>query len=217
MRSGIEIGQDAKMDDLPDTQGELDVDLAELSLGQRLTATAGDIALRAASSDEEEVDQSAHQTHTTSQPIPASSLTRTLIQALHSSDSGLLESCLAHTNATLIQNTVRRLPPQLAVPLIDACVERLGRGKRAGRGKGGGAGAGAQRGMGLIRWVRAVLVVHGGHLLTVRYRQQRSCLILLIQSSVVDSGLGRASRWTSRDLDGAASTARQLTSSEREA
>ena len=155
------------MDDLPDTQGELDVNLAELSLGQRLTATAGEGALPAASSDDEEGEQSA-QAQATVQPVPASSLTRTLIQALHSSDSGLLETCLAHTNANLIQNTVRRLPSQLAVPLITACVERLGRGKRAGKGKGGGAGAGAQRGTGLVRWIRAVLVVHGGHLLTVR-------------------------------------------------
>ena len=157
------------MDDLPDTQGELDVDLAELSLGQRLTATAGDAALRAASSDEEDADKSAQQTQGPAlQAVPAASLTRTLIQALHSSDSGLLETCLAHTNANLIQNTVRKLPPQLALPLVTACVERLGRGKRAGRGKGGGAGAGAQRGAGLVRWIRAVLVVHGGHLLTVR-------------------------------------------------
>ena len=169
MRSGVEVAQDATMDDLPDTQGELDVDLAELSLGQRLTATAGDAVLRAASSDEEDAEQSTKQPQNSSQPVPASSLTRTLIQALHSSDSGLLESCLAHTNANLIHNTVRRLPPQLAVPLISACVERLGRGKRAGKGKGGGAGAGAQRGMGLVRWVRAVLIVHGGHLLTVCY------------------------------------------------
>ena len=156
------------MDDLPDTQGELDVDLAELSLGQRLTATAGDAAVPHASSDDEDAEHSAQQAQATVQPVPASSLTRTLIQALHSSDSGLLETCLAHTNANLIQNTVRRLPSQLAVPLITACVERLGRGKRAGKGKGGGAGAAAQRGTGLVRWIRAVLVVHGGHLLTVR-------------------------------------------------
>lgn len=153
------------MDDLPDTQGELDVDLAELSLGQRLTATAGDAAV----SEDEDAEQSGQPLRGPPlQTVPAASLTRTLIQALHSSDSGLLETCLAHSNANLIQNTVRRLPPQLAVPLVTACVERLGRGARAGRGKGGGAGAGAQRGTGLVRWVRAVLVVHGGHLLTVR-------------------------------------------------
>ncbi|KAI0090025.1 WD40-repeat-containing domain protein [Irpex rosettiformis] len=174
VRSGIELGQDASMDDLAtrDIEGELDADLAELSLGQRLTALSGTdgIPQRASESDDEVEAKASKTTPTDGTPlqtVPASSLTRTLIQALHSSDSGLLETCLAHTNAALIQNTVQRLPSQLAVPLITACVERLGRGKRAGRGKGGGAGAGAQRGTGLVRWVRAVLLVHGGYLLTI--------------------------------------------------
>lgn len=161
------------MDDVQNgvIEGELDVDIAELSLGQRLTALTGreEGATGASDSDAEPGRDTAERKQATAatEVVPASSLTRTLIQALHSSDANLLETCLAHSNATLIQNTVRRLPPQLAVPLITACVERLGRGKGVGRGKGGGAGAGAQRGTGLVRWVRAVLVVHGGHLLTV--------------------------------------------------
>ncbi|CAL1696654.1 unnamed protein product [Somion occarium] len=178
VRSGMELGQDASMDDLPTRtiDGELDATLAELSLGQRLTALTGtsdEAALRTASSDDEDAaalkgPSSKDKQDDISLPtVPASSLTRTLIQALHSSDAGLLETCLAHSNATLIQNTVRRLPPQLAVPLVTACVERLGRGKQVGRGKGGGAGAGAQRGTALVRWIRAVLIAHGGHLLTM--------------------------------------------------
>ena len=49
VRSGIEIGQDAIMDDLVslDLEGELDADLAELSLGQRLTALTGATATAA--------------------------------------------------------------------------------------------------------------------------------------------------------------------------
>ncbi|GJE87876.1 WD40 and Utp12 domain-containing protein [Phanerochaete sordida] len=169
VRSGNELGQDASMDDLThrEIEGELDAELAEMSLGQRLTALAGDAAAAPRDSDDEDGPSKAQKESATIQAVPAASLTRTLIQALHSSDSGLLETCLAHSNANLIQNTVKRLPPQLAVPLVIACVERLGRGKRVGRGKGGGAGAGSQRGAGLVRWVRAVLVVHGGHLLTM--------------------------------------------------
>lgn len=177
VRSGLELGQDASMDDIPTrtVDGELDTTLAELSLGQRLTALTGapvDGTFQGPTSDEEDDhypnSKSKAATEDISQPtVPASSLTRTLIQALHSSDNGLLETCLAHSNANLIQNTVRRLPPQLAVPLVTSCVERLGRGKRAGRGKGGGAGAGAQRGTALVKWIRAALIVHGGHLLTV--------------------------------------------------
>ena len=99
--------------------------------------------------------------------IPANSLTRTLIQALHSSDSRLLEMCLTHSDPILIRNTVRRLPPQLAIPLITACVDRLGRGARAANMKGGGGGASSQRGMGLLTWLKTVLAIHTGHLMTV--------------------------------------------------
>jgi len=99
--------------------------------------------------------------------IPVNSLARTLIQALHSSDSRLLEMCLAHSEPLLIRNTVRRLPPQLAVPLITACVERLGRGPRAANMKGTATGASSQRGSGLLTWLTTVLAVHTGHLMTV--------------------------------------------------
>ncbi|KAF8167822.1 hypothetical protein B0H34DRAFT_646270, partial [Crassisporium funariophilum] len=128
-------------------------DLAELSLGQRLTAVT-----------EGQLDQASDSDISV---VPANSLTRTLIQALHSSDTRLLEMCLTHSDPTLIRNTVRRLPPQLAIPLITACVERLGRGARAMNMKGGGGGASSQRGAGLVSWVKAVLAIHAGHLMTI--------------------------------------------------
>jgi U3 small nucleolar RNA-associated protein 5 len=178
VHSGVELGQDQSMDDLTllEVDGDLDVDLAELSLGQRLTALSGvdEIAGQNTMSDSDDEGaevtsrQSGKQTNK-QVPIvvPANSLTRTLIQALHSSDSRLLETCLAHSDQVLIRNTVRRLPPQLAVPLLTACVERLGRGSRAANMKGGGGGASSQRGTGLLAWVKAVLAVHSGHLMTV--------------------------------------------------
>ncbi|KAJ6519327.1 WD40-repeat-containing domain protein [Mycena sanguinolenta] len=178
VRSGAELGQDEEMDDIARNaiDGELDVDLAELSLGQRLTALSGDAQPVASSdSDDEATTQKSKaprkgQGDASTQDVsvvPASSLTRTLIQALHSSDTKLLETCLAHSDQTLIRNTVRRLPPQLAVPLITACVERLGRGARAGNMKGGGGGASSQRATTLIMWVKTVLTVHSGHLMTM--------------------------------------------------
>ena len=161
------------MDDLPqrDIDGDLDVDLAELSLGQRLTVLSGHDALRTSDSDDDDDATVRHpQKRKDKEPeVPANSLTRTLIQALHSSDSRLLETCLAHSDRTLIRNTVRRLPPQLAVPLITACVERLGRGARAGNMKGGGGGSSSQRGTAMIGWVKAVLAVHSGYLMSVRH------------------------------------------------
>ncbi|KAG6857627.1 hypothetical protein H0H87_010195 [Tephrocybe sp. NHM501043] len=170
--SGVELGQDEEMDDLAlrDVEGDLDVDLAELSLGQRLTALSGAPAQASSESDDEaapKVSKKRKAKNDEVTVVPANSLTRTLIQALHSSDMRLLETCLAHSDQTLIRNTVRRLPPQLAVPLITACVERLGRGARAGNMKGRGGGASSQRGTSLITWVKATLTVHSGHLMTI--------------------------------------------------
>ncbi|KAL1952306.1 hypothetical protein VTO73DRAFT_1455 [Trametes versicolor] len=172
--TGAEIGQDREQDDLVmrDIDGALDADLAELSLGQRLTAVQG-VDSRAPGSDSESEAEDAAvpngkpRNGAPDDAVPASSLTRTLIQALHSSDSRLLETCLAHSDPTLIRNTVRRLPPQLAVPLVTACVERLSRGARGNNMKGGGGGASSQRGTALINWVKAVLTTHSGHLMTM--------------------------------------------------
>ncbi|KAG6837912.1 hypothetical protein H0H93_013065 [Arthromyces matolae] len=170
--SGVQLGQDEEMDDLAlrNVDGDLDVDLAELSLGQRLTALSGEAERQGSESDDEvapKAKSSKRKSNSESTLVPANSLTRTLIQALHSSDTRLLETCLAHSDQSLIRNTVRNLPPQLAVPLITACVERLGRGARAGNMKGGGGGASSQRGAGLITWVKTALTVHSGYLMTV--------------------------------------------------
>ncbi|KAJ7124829.1 WD40-repeat-containing domain protein [Mycena crocata] len=175
VRSGVEVGQDEDMDDIAQNavDGDLDVDLAELSLGQRLTALSGDAQQVGSSDSDDEASPTQKSKGSRKsgqdgvQDAPANSLTRTLIQALHSSDTKLLETCLAHSDQAMIRNTVRRLPPQLAVPLITACVERLGRGARAGNMKGGGGGASSQRGTTLIVWVKTVLAVHSGHLMTM--------------------------------------------------
>jgi U3 small nucleolar RNA-associated protein 5 len=158
--------------------GSLEADLPELSLGQRLAAVA-EIDMDATSgsdiNDPEGTSQQKSKRKTVkagTSLIPSNSLTRTLIQALHSSDSRLLEMCLAHTEPKLIRNTIRRLPPQLAIPLINACVERLGRGARGANMKGRGGGASSQRGMGLITWINTVLAVHSGHLMTVSLNSQ---------------------------------------------
>lgn len=163
-----------------ETEGALDVDLAELSLGQRLTAVSGvDQTAHPGGSSESEEEDDSFPRQPNGKPgkskgaapdsVPASSLTRTLIQALHSSDSRLLETCLSHSDPLLIRSTVRKLPPQLAVPLLTACVDRLGRGHRAANMKGGGGGASSQRGINLISWVKVVLTVHSGHLMTVSH------------------------------------------------
>ncbi|KAK0466384.1 WD40-repeat-containing domain protein [Desarmillaria tabescens] len=162
--SGVALGHDPDLDDLAfeHPEGELDVDLAELSLGQRLTALSG-ANVRPEGSDDEEASSSKRRKPSGKKVqndisvVPAASLTRTLLQALHSSDSKLMETCLAHSDPVLIRNTVKALPPQLAVPL----------GARASNMKGGGGGASSQRGTTLIAWVKTVLAVHSGHLMTI--------------------------------------------------
>ena len=162
------MAQDASADDLADLGGELDVDLAELSLGQRLTAL-DPLASRPAEAEHldsvDNPERPAARTGRTDQPTSIT-LTRTLIQALHSTDTRLLETCLMYSDPTLITQTVQRLPPQLAVPLLGACVQRLGR----------ASAPGTQRAAVLVRWIRAVLVVHSGHLMTVRPTVAHPCL-----------------------------------------
>ncbi|PPQ63713.1 hypothetical protein CVT24_004293 [Panaeolus cyanescens] len=173
---GVTSGLDIDQEDIDefsaaqrDIDGALQVDLAQLSLGQRLAAlTPGGPA--PSNSDDEDAGagvQSRKRSQNKDTVVPANSLTRTLIQALHSSDSRLLETCLTHSDPNLIRNTVKRLPPQLAIPLITACVDRLGRGGRGANMKGGGGASSSQRGSGLVTWITTVLTIHTGHLMTI--------------------------------------------------
>lgn len=95
----------------------------------------------------------------------ALSTTQSLVQALHSADVRLLETCLAEKNPKIIRATVRRVPGTLVLPLVEALVERLSR-RRKGAGEGSG-GVDASRGQVLIEWLRNVLIVHLGYLITV--------------------------------------------------
>ncbi|KAH9177060.1 WD40 repeat-like protein [Lactarius sanguifluus] len=137
VRSGTEIAQDASADDLVDLEGHLDVDLAELSLGQRLTALDPSASRPAGDGGSLRFRRSRTPNSIT--------LTRTLIQALHSADTKLLETCLAYSDAALITQTVQA--PAAAV------------GRAAARR--------IQRTAVLVRWVRTVLVIHSGHLMTM--------------------------------------------------
>lgn len=93
------------------------------------------------------------------------SLSQSLVQALHSSDAKLLENCLEKTNPKMLRNTIRRVPNTLVLPLVEALVERLGRSKQ-GFGAGTG-GVDAARGHALVEWLRHVLTVHLAYLITV--------------------------------------------------
>ncbi|WWC85277.1 uncharacterized protein L201_000139 [Kwoniella dendrophila CBS 6074] len=145
-----------------------DVDMADLSLGERMLAVNDGSAPAATDSDAPAIKAKATAEAAFDGPVNAASLTRVLVQALHTSDPALLTLCLSHRNPTLIRNTIRKMPAQLALPLLKACVERLGQGKSANK-RGGGRGSvqNEQQGRGTVEWVKGVLVERGALLMTM--------------------------------------------------
>ncbi|KAK4702967.1 U3 small nucleolar RNA-associated protein 5, partial [Phenoliferia sp. Uapishka_3] len=177
VRSGAAVadktGDDSGDEEQVVNTGALDVDMAEPTLAERLRAldvqktsggAASDASSAAGSSSEDEGSSGSDSgAPTGGKKIAATTLTTTLIQALHSSDGPLLESCLEHTNPTLIRTTVKRIPSgSLVLGLLEALVERLGKKKRGKEGS-----ASVKRARGLIEWVRQTLVVHVGFLVTI--------------------------------------------------
>ncbi|GAA5954910.1 hypothetical protein JCM3765_007808 [Sporobolomyces pararoseus] len=168
--------------------GELDVDMAEPTLADRLKALnvsqkkqrrkaalaakkasvgADDVEVASESSGSEDIDDSDEDDEDEDDEalsrVPATTLTTTLVQALHSSDAPLLESCLTHSNPQLVRSTVKRLPSgSLVLSLLEALVERLGKEKR---GKDGMASV--KRARALVGWLRETLIVHVGFLVTI--------------------------------------------------
>ena len=131
-----------------------DVDMADLTLGERLLALPNGDTEKAAP----KVDG----------PVNAASLTRLLVQALHTSDPALLNLVLTHRDPVLIRNTIRKLPPTMALPLLKACIERLGQGKGVNsRGGGRGVGQNEQQARGTIQWVKGCLIERSAMLQTV--------------------------------------------------
>ncbi|KAH8930064.1 NUC189-domain-containing protein [Atractiella rhizophila] len=87
--------------------------------------------------------------------IPSTSLSSTLIQALHSGDASLLHTCLQEGDPRIIRETVKRLPSSsIVLKLLEALMERLSSG---GEGKTRNS----------IEWLRQVLLVHTGYLITI--------------------------------------------------
>ncbi|GHJ89770.1 hypothetical protein NliqN6_6172 [Naganishia liquefaciens] len=156
------------------TRQDLDLpvegDLADLTLGERLalqdpgahptTPAKGHAATTADG-----------KTGSSLGPQNAQSLTRLLLQALHTSDPQLLSMILtspSNASPTLIRNTIRKLPTSMALPLLKACVDRLGKGKAFNkRGGGRGGGLNEKQGLVVVAWIRGVLVERGNVLMTI--------------------------------------------------
>jgi U3 small nucleolar RNA-associated protein 5 len=176
------------------TQLELPVEgeLADLTLGERLAVMEGNLPAvqRDGAVSDEDDDEDADEDEApagkserktketgavpTQLPIQTTqSLTRLLSQALHSSDQPLLSLILTSTTnstPTLVRNTIRKMPASLALPLLKACVDRLGKGKQYDRRGGGRGGAIApQQGRGVVAWIKGVLVERGSVLMAVSW------------------------------------------------
>ncbi|KAM0746073.1 hypothetical protein T439DRAFT_384341 [Meredithblackwellia eburnea MCA 4105] len=107
--------------------------------------------------------------------VPSTSLATTLLQALHSTDVPLLESCLAHHSESLILDTVRRIPRgKLVLVLLEELVERLAR-------RGGARGG---RGRGLVRWIPSLV-----HRLSTLHASLASRLVLYPQLLALEGRL----------------------------
>lgn len=83
-------------------------------------------------------------------PPRADSLAVLLAQALRSGDAPLLEKVLSVADAAVAAATCRRLPPELALQLLQAALVRLQ--------------ARPARGVQLARWLRACLLAHAAYL-----------------------------------------------------
>lgn len=135
---------------------------------KKASVGADDVDVASESSGSEEIEEDSDEEEDGSDEegvsrVPATTLTTTLVQALHSSDAPLLESCLTHSNPILVRSTVKRLPSgSLVLSLLEALVERLGKEKRGREGM-----ASVKRARALVSWLRETLIVHVGFLVTV--------------------------------------------------
>lgn len=83
----------------------------------------------------------------------AGSLQQVLVQALHSNDKKLLETCLRNSAPETIHTTVQRLPTAYVIPLLTKLIEKFE--EKPGRAPV------------LLEWIKAVLLIHTAYLMTV--------------------------------------------------
>ncbi|CAG8481786.1 8108_t:CDS:2 [Ambispora leptoticha] len=85
--------------------------------------------------------------------IDANSLQNVLIQALHSDDNAMLIKILHESKPDVIKNTVRKLPAEYVIPLIEKIVENFQ--------------TKLNPEIGILTWMKHVLLEHTAYLMTV--------------------------------------------------
>ncbi|KAG8953078.1 Small subunit (SSU) processome component [Tulasnella sp. 424] len=162
VRSGAALPESADFDNEPEgIDAELDADMAELTLGQRLKALNADRRAEGEGEGPSDTEGVHRSDSALGGRLSGITLTRTLTQALHSNDKQLLETCLQTADERIVKGTVEGLLQQHVIPLLDMLVERLAKG-----GSGGVGGASTDYAATIVVWIRVVLFVHAAFLLT---------------------------------------------------
>ncbi|KIO20452.1 hypothetical protein M407DRAFT_29916 [Tulasnella calospora MUT 4182] len=162
VRSGAVLPESADFDNEPEgINAELDTEMAELTLGQRLKALRPDKQADGEGEGPSDAEGAHRSDSALGGRLSGITLTRTLTQALHSNDKQLLETCLQTADEKVVKGTVEGLLQQHVVPLLDMLVERLAKG-----GSGGVGGASTDYAATIVVWIRVVLFVHAAFLMT---------------------------------------------------
>ncbi|KAG8900668.1 Small subunit (SSU) processome component [Tulasnella sp. 408] len=135
VRSGAALPESADFDNEPEgVNAELDTEMAELTLGQRLKALRADKQADAEGEGPSDAEGAHRSDSALGGRLSGITLTRTLTQALHSNDKQLLETCLQTADERVVKGTVEGLLQQHVIPLLDMLVERLAKGGSGGVG-----------------------------------------------------------------------------------
>jgi len=84
--------------------------------------------------------------------VKATSITGMLVQALHTGDKAMLDSCFAVSDVSIIRNTVLRVPSKYIITFLNEAVHRFH--------------ARSHRNTTLVTWIKALLQIHAGYLIS---------------------------------------------------
>ncbi|XP_076100373.1 WD repeat-containing protein 43-like [Mytilus galloprovincialis] len=93
-----------------------------------------------------------HPSHPTREPPQADTLARLLTQGLQSQDKKLINNVLMQASEKVVQNTVRKLPIQAIIPLVQELSSRMH--------------THAQSSSKILRWIKTLLTIHTSYLMT---------------------------------------------------
>jgi U3 small nucleolar RNA-associated protein 5 len=161
-KTAVQLQSDQQKKRKPDVDKEKE----SLSLKERLEALGASIG------DEDDAAAKKLKKSRKDGPVTAGNVVSLLEQALHTNDSGLLETCLRIADPTVISTSVSRLSEKYVVALLSQLTQRLQ--------------AKPTRASSLVAWIRAILVTHTAYIMRV----PEVIASLTSLYSVIDTRLG---------------------------